>query len=50
MEQEEERRRMTLEALADVDEGKFINHQAVEAWAASLDSDEPLKLPSREDR
>ncbi|PYE90508.1 CopG family ribbon-helix-helix protein [Phyllobacterium leguminum] len=45
VDQEEERRRMTLEALANVDEGQFIDHQAVETWAASLDSDKPLKRP-----
>lgn len=42
---EEERQRMTLEALADVDAGRIIDHQAVRAWADSLDSDQPLALP-----
>ncbi|PPK64132.1 putative transcriptional regulator [Methylobacter tundripaludum] len=37
--QEEERRRLTLEALADVDAGHVIDHQAVQAWANSLDTD-----------
>ena len=41
IEQEEERRRLTLEALADVDAGQLIDHQAVQAWATSLDSDKP---------
>jgi len=36
IEQEEERRRLTLEALADVDAGRVIDHQAVQAWAESL--------------
>jgi len=45
VEQEEERRRLTLEALADVDAGRVIDHQAVQAWADSLDTDEPLPLP-----
>ena len=45
VEQEEERRRLTLEALADVDSGGVIDHQAVQAWADSLDSDEPLPAP-----
>ena len=45
VEQEEERRRLTLEALADVDVGNVIDHQAVQAWAESLDSDEPLPAP-----
>ncbi|HEY9566853.1 MAG TPA: ribbon-helix-helix domain-containing protein [Thalassobaculum sp.] len=40
IELEEERRRMTLEALADVDAGAVIDHQAVQAWADSLDTDD----------
>ena len=43
--QEEERRRMTLEALADVDTGHVIDHQAVQAWADSLETDKPLPVP-----
>jgi predicted transcriptional regulator len=43
--QEEERRRLTLEALADVDAGNVIDHQAMQAWADSLDSDKPLPVP-----
>jgi predicted transcriptional regulator len=42
---EEERRRLTLEALADVDAGRVIDHQAVQAWAESLDSESPLAAP-----
>lgn len=45
IDQEEERRRLTLEALADVDAGAVIGHQAVQAWASSLDSGMPLQLP-----
>lgn len=45
VEQEEERRRLTLEALADVDVGHVIDHEAVRAWAESLDSDKPLPAP-----
>ncbi len=45
IEQEEERRQLTLEALADVDAGRVIDHQAVQAWADSLDSDKPLPTP-----
>ncbi|MBB4170281.1 MULTISPECIES: ribbon-helix-helix domain-containing protein [unclassified Rhizobium] len=45
IDQEEERRRLTLEALADVDSGEVIDHQSVRAWADSLDSDKPLSLP-----
>ncbi|MGZ8954379.1 MAG: CopG family ribbon-helix-helix protein [Methylovulum sp.] len=43
--QEEERRRLTLEALADVDAGHVIDHQTVQAWANSLDTDKPLPIP-----
>ena len=45
VEQEEERRKLTLEALADVDAGQVIDHQAVQAWADSLDADKPLPVP-----
>jgi predicted transcriptional regulator len=43
--QEEERDRLTHEALADVDTGRVIDHQAVQAWADSLSTDEPLPVP-----
>jgi len=43
--QEEERDRLTLEALADVDAGRVIDHQAVQAWADSLGSEEPMPRP-----
>lgn len=45
IDQEEERRRLTLEALADVDSGHVIDHQAVQAWADSLLADKPLPAP-----
>lgn len=45
IEQEEERSRLTREALADVDAGRVIDHQAVQAWADSLGTDAPLPLP-----
>ncbi|MBC2808717.1 ribbon-helix-helix protein, CopG family (plasmid) [Rhizobium ruizarguesonis] len=45
IDQEEERRRLTLEALADVDDGNVVEHQSVQAWADSLDGDEPISLP-----
>lgn len=45
IDQEEERSRLTREALADVDAGRVIDHQAVQAWADSLGSDTPLPLP-----
>lgn len=43
--QEEERDRLTQEALADVDAGCFTDHVAVQAWAESLGTDEPLPVP-----
>ena len=43
--QEDERRRLTLEALADVEAGNVIDQDAVEAWAKSLSSDSPLSPP-----
>ena len=46
IDQEEERNRLTREALADVDTGRIIDHQAVQVWAESLDADQPLPLPS----
>lgn len=47
IDQEEERDRLTLEALADVDSGLVVDHQAVQDWADSLNTDNPLSLPSR---
>ncbi|WP_164986572.1 hypothetical protein [Rhizobium leguminosarum] len=41
----EKRRRLTLEALADVDEGNAVDHRSVQAWADSLDGDRPVLLP-----
>ncbi|MGO3869710.1 MAG: CopG family ribbon-helix-helix protein [Alcaligenes sp.] len=43
--QEEERTRLTQEALVDVDEGCVIDHQAVQAWAESLGTEQQLPLP-----
>ena len=45
IDQEEERSRLTREALDDVDAGRVIDHQAVQAWADSLSSDTPLPVP-----
>lgn len=45
LDQEEERSRLTREALADVDAGHIIDHQAVQAWADSLSTDTPLPVP-----
>jgi predicted transcriptional regulator len=45
VEQEEERHRLTREALADVDAGQVIDHQVVQAWADSLNTGNPLPAP-----
>jgi len=45
LDQEEERERLTREALADVDAGHVIDHQAVQAWADSLSADARLPVP-----
>ncbi len=45
IEQEEERSRLTREALADVDSGQVIDHQSVHAWADRLGTDRPLQVP-----
>ncbi|MHC8365214.1 CopG family ribbon-helix-helix protein [Pseudomonas sp. ZT5P21] len=42
---EEERSRLTREAMADVDAGRVIDHQSVQAWAESLGTDKPLPVP-----
>lgn len=34
----------TKEGLADVDAGRGVDHQLVEAWAASLSADVPLPV------
>ena len=45
VEQEEERNRLTQEALADVDAGEVVDHQAVLACAESLSTGKPLPIP-----
>jgi predicted transcriptional regulator len=45
IDQEEERSRLTHEALTDVAVGRVIDHEQVAAWADSLDSANPLNLP-----
>ena len=47
VDQEEERHRMTLEALADVDAGRVIDHQSIQSWADSLSTDKPLPPPAK---
>lgn len=43
--QEEVRNQLTREALAEVEAGNVIDHQAVQAWADSLGTDNPLPVP-----
>jgi predicted transcriptional regulator len=45
IDQEEERTRLTQEALADVDAGRIIDHEVVQAWAISLSTAHPLPIP-----
>jgi predicted transcriptional regulator len=47
VDQQEERSRLTWEAMADVDAGHVIDHQAVQAWSDSLSTDKPLPVPER---
>lgn len=43
--QAEERRQWTLDALADVDASRVVDHSDVRAWAERLGSETPLPLP-----
>ena len=45
VDQEEERQRRTLAALADVDAGRGVPHEQVKTWVASLGTDKPLPVP-----
>lgn len=45
VDQEEERSRLTRDAMAEVDAGRLIDHRAVQAWADSLDTEHPLPAP-----
>lgn len=45
VDQEEQRRQLTLDALADVDAGRVVDHAPVREWADSLDTDQPLPVP-----
>jgi predicted transcriptional regulator len=42
---EEERDRLTREALADVEAGRTLDHADVSAWAGTLGTDRPLPTP-----
>lgn len=43
--QEGRRHRRTLEAIAEVDAGRYIDHADIVAWVESLPTDRPLPLP-----
>ena len=45
IDREERHRELTLEGLADVDAGRFVDQDAMDAWAGSLDTDKPLTAP-----
>jgi hypothetical protein len=45
VDQQEEHRRLTLAALADVDADCVVDHRAVRAWADSLGTTRPLPTP-----
>lgn len=45
LDQTEEFRRLTREALEDVEQARVVDHQAVLSWAESLTTDKPLPSP-----
>jgi predicted transcriptional regulator len=45
IEREEERTRLTVEGLADVDAGRVVDHSSVQAWTDNLDPENPLAPP-----
>lgn len=47
LDQEEDRKQLTLEAMEEVDQGNVVDHEAVTAWAESLSSAKPLPLPKK---
>ena len=42
---QEERHGLTLQALADVDAGRVIDHLSIQVWADSLTTDHPQPPP-----
>ena len=46
VEEEEERHRLTLEALAEADAGPGISHERVKEWSDSLTRGQPLAVPT----
>ncbi|GFZ87418.1 CopG family transcriptional regulator [Elstera cyanobacteriorum] len=45
VEDEEERYRLTLKAIAQIDAGQYVEDAEVQAWLASLGTDTPLPRP-----
>ena len=45
LDQEQERERLTREAMADAESGNLVDHEAVQAWVDSFDSGNPLPVP-----
>ena len=45
--EEDERHRLTLAGMADVTAGRVVDQADVEAWAASLATDQPLPIPQK---
>ena len=45
--QQEERRQLTIEALADVDKGNLFSQSDVQTWAESLGTNKPLPIPHK---
>ena len=46
MELEEERHRLTLEGLADIDAGRVVDDAEMEAWILALETDPTLPAPT----
>lgn len=46
VEEEEERHRLTLEALAEVDAGRGIPHERIKEWSDSLTRGQPQAVPT----
>jgi len=40
-----EHMKLVVQALADIDAGDVIDHQVVQEWSNSLDTDHPLAAP-----
>ena len=43
--QEEEKDRLTREALEDVDAGYVVEHRVVQEWVERIGTDQPLPMP-----